>query len=289
MKDLIVSICIPTFNGEKYLQEALDSVKAQSYKNIEVIISDDQSSDSTWEICRKFKEEVDFPVYLYIHQPKGIGANWNYCIEQSNGSYIKLLFQDDILEKNCIETMMSFLNENKLDIVVSKRSLIDKDSNFIKEGGWYTNFKDLQTTAGITTSTFTILSKTHLKHLKYKRFSADNIIGEPCVSLFTKKLFKKTGPFREDLKQILDYEYWLRVLIKFDIGIIEEKLVRFRYHDQQTSNINFIKNVSERHIILDILIRNFIFNLSVSQLKSLLKERFPFVQSIASLRYKFFP
>lgn len=286
---MLVSICIPTYNGENYLQEALNSVKSQTYKNIEVIISDDQSSDATWEICKKFKEEVDFPVYLYIHQSQGIGANWNYCIEQSNGSYIKLLFQDDILEKNCVETMMNFLNAHKLDIVFSKRSLIDKDSNFITEGGWYTDFKDLQTPAGITTSAFTILSKKDLKNLKYKRFSSNNIIGEPCVSLFTKELFKKTGYFRKDLKQILDYEYWLRVLINFEIGIIEEKLVRFRYHDQQASNINFIKKVTERHIILDILIRKFIFNLSIPQLKSLLKERFPFVQSIASLRYKFFP
>jgi glycosyltransferase involved in cell wall biosynthesis len=87
----LVSICIPTYNGKKYLNEALESVKSQVYKNIEVIISDDNSTDSTLEICNKFKHEVDFPVYIYSHKPSGIGANWNYIIEKANGDFIKFL------------------------------------------------------------------------------------------------------------------------------------------------------------------------------------------------------
>lgn len=286
---MLISICLPTYNGEKYLQETLDSVKAQTYRNIEVIISDDQSSDKTLEICERFKSEVEFPVYIYSHNPSGIGENWNNSIINSNGDYIKILFQDDILEKNCIELMLNYLLKSNLDIVVSKRRIIDHHSKVIEQGDWFEYYKDLQTPAGITISEFKILSKKDLKNFKYKRFSEDNIIGEPCVSLFTKTLFKTIGPFREDLKQLLDYEYWLRVLVKFEIGIIEEKLVRFRYHQEQTSNINLIRKVSERHIILNILLMKFLFYMSRSQVKILLQERFPFIKKINVYRYKIFP
>ena len=84
----LISICIPTYNGENYILEALNSIKNQSYKNIEVIISDDNSNDKTLQICEKFKSEVDFPVYIYNHLPNGIGSNWNNCILKSKGDYI---------------------------------------------------------------------------------------------------------------------------------------------------------------------------------------------------------
>lgn len=107
----LISICIPTFNGEKYLQEALDSVKSQTYQNIEVIISDDNSNDITLQICQNFKEKVSFPVYIYEHDPSGIGNN---CIFYAYGEYIKFLFQDDILETNCLEIQLEALIPHQL-------------------------------------------------------------------------------------------------------------------------------------------------------------------------------
>ena len=91
----LVSICIPTYNGEAYLQEALDSIQNQDYQNLEVVISDDNSSDNTVSIIQKFKNEVDFSVTIISHTPKGIGANWNNCIKHAAGTYIKFLFQDE--------------------------------------------------------------------------------------------------------------------------------------------------------------------------------------------------
>ncbi len=137
MTNSLVSICIPTYNGEKYLQEALDSVKAQTYKNIEVIISDDVSKDRTLEICERFKNEVNFPVYIYHHQPAGIGANWNNCIEKASGEYIQFLFQDDILHPICIEEKLKYLKQNNLKAVCCKREIIDENGSPVTTGRWY--------------------------------------------------------------------------------------------------------------------------------------------------------
>lgn len=289
MHNHLVSICIPTYNGEKYLQESLDSIKLQTYQNIEVIISDDSSKDSTLLICEKFKKEVTFPVYIYKHTPSGIGANWNYSIENANGEYIKILFQDDVMETDCIEEMMRYLLENKLEIVVCKRKIIDADSKEVSTGIWYHNFNDLQKPAGIESKDFFVLSKRNLKNYDYERYSMDNIIGEPCVSLFTKKLVKRVGPFNANLKQILDYEYWLRILIKYDIGIIGRKLMKFRYHDEQTSNINTSQNIDERHIILSLLHGKLLFYIDRKMAKKYLKQKYPIIQRLAILRYKIFP
>lgn len=285
----LVSICIPTYNGEKFLQESMDSVKNQTYKNIEVIISDDQSEDRTIEICEQFKSEVEFPVYIYSHKPSGIGANWNNSIEQANGKYIKILFQDDVMRKDCISVMMDHLVKYKLQIVVSKRSIIDEHSEEITSGFWYENFHDLQKPAGLSLSSFIKIKRKDLRHINFKRYSEDNIIGEPCVSLFTKKLYLKVGQFNTQSKQILDYEYWLRVLQYYEIGIINKKLIKFRYHDEQTSNINSQSNLYEGHIILDLLYSKHLFYINRKKAKFYLYQKYPLLKKIVLFRYKLFP
>lgn len=285
----LVSICIPTYNGEKYLQEALDSVKIQTYKNIEVIVSDDQSKDKTLQICEQFQSEVNFPVFIYSHTQSGIGENWNNTIEKSNGNYIKFLFQDDVLEKNCVEVMMQYLTLNNLQVVVSKRKIIDAESRPIIDGFWFNDYNDLQKPAGMPTDEFFIFSKKNLKNLDYDRYSVENIVGEPCASLFTKNVFNKTGRFDANLKQALDYVYWLRVLVKYDIGVIPEKIVNFRYHSEQTSNQNYLSNLNEGKYIEKILHNDLIFFIGQKNIKKYLKKQFPLIKKLAQLRYRIFP
>ena len=86
----LVSICIPTYNGEAYLAEALQSAIAQTYRPLEIIVSDDASKDRTLDIVKEFQTKTDIPFYVYHHQPAGIGANWNNCVSHANGEYIKL-------------------------------------------------------------------------------------------------------------------------------------------------------------------------------------------------------
>lgn len=282
----LVSICIPTYNGEKYLREALYSVKTQTYQNIEVIISDDNSTDNTLEICEEFKKNAPFPVYIYSHHPEGIGSNWNHCIEKSHGEFIKMFFQDDILKPTCVEVMMKTLLENNLDCVVSKREIIDEHSQKVTDGNWYTKFNDLQKTAGLPVDRFITISKHNLKELNFKVYSTDNIIGEPCVSLFSRELYSKIGPFSTELQQILDYEYWLRVLRKFNIGIINEKLVSFRYHPLQTSTRNYENGIREGKIIIDFLEHKMFWYLPRKHRGYFLRKKYPIYQKLADLKNK---
>lgn len=266
----LVSICIPTYNGADYLAEALESVKNQTYKNIEVIISDDDSKDETLRICESFKAEVNFPVQIISHKPSGIGANWDNCVKDANGNYVKLLFQDDLLAEDCIEKMMAVLIKEKLDIVVCKRQIIDSDGKDLKTD-WLQRFGDLQKSFGIETGDFYRFTKKDLINIGKKQPNHFNFIGEPVTALFTKKLYGDIGDFSSPLKQYLDLEYWLKVLDKYEIGIIGEKLISFRVHEMQSSNTNQNQRTTDEKVYIEkMLFKTFFWQLPLRLKKNFL-------------------
>ncbi len=242
----LVSICIPTFNGEEFIQESLASLVAQDFRDVEVIISDDDSTDGTLAICQEFQKQVDFPVHIYRNEPKGIGANWNNCIAHSSGEYIKFLFQDDVLEPSCISLMVQVLDaQPDIGLVASKRSFLIEsslDSAFVKR--WVGIFEDLQKEFKAEKIPFLRLTKNIFRLESFTDFPL-NKVGEPSAVMFRRKFFKEIGPFREDLKQILDYEYWYRILKIADIAILPQKLVGFRLHGAQATNKNSEEDIKD--------------------------------------------
>lgn len=235
----LVSICIPTYNGEKYLQEALDSVSAQTYRPIECIISDDDSSDDTLGIVSRFRESVDFPVHVHHHKPQGIGANWNHCVEKANGEYIKFLFQDDLLHPLCIERFVQvFEKRPDIGLVACKRKfIIDADSEGETIKKWIATYGDLQSQYEPNKNGNYKFTNACFKDSNFFK-SPLNKIGEPSLVLFKKSLYQEIGPFRLDLKQILDYEYWNRILLRYPIIVLGEELASFRIHSMQATNVN---------------------------------------------------
>lgn len=255
MNQPLVSVCIPTFNGEKYIKEALESIIHQTYKNIEVVVSDDGSSDKTIKIIEQLKNTANFNVYIYSHYQSGIGANWNNCIKNSHGKYIKFLFQDDVLKPNCIEKQIYYVNKYNLEVVCSKRDIIDEKSNKIGSGEWFIKYNDLQESLGLRfTNNIFFFTKKELKRISNLRI---NYFGEPDTFLFNKEIFKRIGEFNNSYKQIIDLEFTYRILKLYPIGIIDEKLMMFRRHRGQTSEYNRQYKLKEFKDIKAFLIMSF--------------------------------
>lgn len=273
----LVSICIPTYNGSKYLKEALDSVKIQTYKNIEIIISDDKSNDDTLLICENFKKEVEFPVYIYSHKPCGIGANWNNCIEKSNGEYIKFLFQDDVLIENCLENQLMILNKYDSLVTCSKRNIIDSNSEFVVTGTWFKNFGNLQKDIE-----FKDVYMFNSEVIKYLPSLIYNYFGEPDTFLFSKKIFSEIGLFNEHFEQILDIEFSLRILKKYPIIIQNKYLLNFRIHEDQASIRNEKVDLIEYRILGDFIKKN--YKLSYRANKEYYLERYPYLNYFFKLK-----
>jgi glycosyltransferase involved in cell wall biosynthesis len=247
----LISICIPTFNGESYLREALDSVRQQSYKNIEVVISDNNSIDGTTQIIQDFVKEVDFPVTVVNNEIIGIGSNWNNCIRYCKGSYVKFLFQDDVLLKDCLPKMLEAIDQQDIGMSYCNKVLIGNAENSDQENN------DL-----------------HFDH--YSRYTRDQIlkdrylyrhprnkIGEPTCVLIRKEVFDRVGFFNEKLKQSLDYEFYYRLMKCYRVKAVHEKLVQFRIHGTQATARNARTVLADSYLLPCLLLRNHFWKLHI--------------------------
>ncbi|GAA4976065.1 glycosyltransferase family 2 protein [Algibacter aquimarinus] len=286
----LVSICIPTYNGFEFIAEAMESAINQTYSNLEIIVSDDASKDDTLKVIQEFKKRTNVPISIYNHVPNGIGANWNNAIRKSKGKYIKFLFQDDVLLSTCIEEMVNVLeNDTSIGLVASKRTFIIEASHLNEETKeWIKGYSNLQKALELPLyNGMRILDKNLFKSNLFLK-SPLNKIGEPPVTLFRKDITDEIGFFREDLKQVLDYEFYYRLLKKYKIAILEKELVKFRLHKQQATNINR-GNDSEDYIKYDKLIyKEYFWYLNKNTRRAFLNRYNPVVKKYNKLVKKLF-
>lgn len=122
-----ITIAIPTYNRARYLPEAIESALKQSYKNIEVIISDNASTDATSGLVKKY----DDPRIRYYKQQSNIGQikNWNFCLNQATGLYFLMLSDDDILEEDAIMRLFMSLYDSSASLSYSRVQFIDEHGN----------------------------------------------------------------------------------------------------------------------------------------------------------------
>lgn len=113
----LVSVIVPVYNTQDYLERCLTSLVHQTYKNFEIILIDDGSTDSSAEICDKWSDIYSF-IKVYHYPNKGIAESRNRGIKQSVGDYITFVDSDDFLESNYIELLMDLLKKNNADISV---------------------------------------------------------------------------------------------------------------------------------------------------------------------------
>ena len=130
---MLVSVCIPEYNAEKYIRQNLDSILDQTYPEIEIILADDASSDQTAAIMREYAEKYpDRITALYSDVNRGSGATRNRTLSHAKGKYIFFSDCDDRLTPDCIETLMEkAAKENYPDIVIDGFKREDTEENLL--------------------------------------------------------------------------------------------------------------------------------------------------------------
>lgn len=135
-QDLKVSVIIPTYKRSKFLSRAIESVLAQTYQNIEVVISDDNIADS--EYCKQTEETVakyensGKIKYIKTSGKTGGGAARNFAIKQCNGDYVAFLDDDDVYVKDKIEKQLEFMLENDLDLSYQDVKWYDENDKLVE-------------------------------------------------------------------------------------------------------------------------------------------------------------
>lgn len=283
-----VSICIPVYNGEKYILESINSVFNQTFQDYEIVVSDDGSSDHSLEIVKQIFKKEKFNNFLIIHNPNpGIGNNWNHCIKYSKGEYIKFLFQDDVLFPDCLKEMVDFLDNNNLvgAVACQREIIMDEDLNLYGEN-WLKNYEFLQKNLNddICRGNYYWFDKKFLKSDLFLKISPLNKIGEPTAVMFRRSLINNIGLFRDDLNQLLDVEFWIRILKVSPIVVLKIKLVSFRLHSGQASHLNSFSNFSEWHHFNKILFDDYLFFLSFKESWSLSKKYSLFIRRVFKVK-----
>jgi glycosyltransferase involved in cell wall biosynthesis len=235
---MLVSICIPTFNGQDYLKEALESASAQTYGSIEIVVVDDCSNDGTLDIANDHAR-LDPRVRISRNEVnQGLVGNWNRCVLQARGEWLKFLFQDDLLDPGCLEAMVSRAVADSAAFVACDRRFRYEKAEDRERAGFYerhrTRVRGLLEPFNLDPQQFTDLAS---KMQEY------NLVGEPTVTLLKKSVFSRVGLFDPLMIHMVDAEYWIRVGLHFGVSFIDQQLCTFRVHGGSASS----ENASKRH------------------------------------------
>lgn len=210
----LVSILIPTFNRADYLGEAIDSALAQTYKNIEIIVHDDASTDRTPELLKKYSDKRLH--LIRTEDNHGMLGGWNYIVGKAKGEYLKFLASDDLLEPTCVEELVkAAIKHPRASIITCQRKFIDGVGNVVKKMGF--SSKDRAVNGQVHAHWI-------LTTLR------ENKIGEPTAVLYPTKLVKKAGEYDKTFSQFADFEYWIRLLEFGDLVYVHKPLCSFRTH-----------------------------------------------------------
>lgn len=205
MKEItnLVSVIIPAYNASNTIVRALDSVYAQTYRTIEIIVINDGSKDNTLSLIKQYKESkenIDFK-FIIIDKPNGgVSTARNAGLRVSKGDFIAFLDADDEWYQNKLERQLNVFSNNKLNIDFLTCLRNNEVINFPYK------FKDK-------------LAKVTLKKLLIK------VVGQTSTAIFKRIILKDTGFFDENQRYSEDANYWMRISINHNMYIMNENLV----------------------------------------------------------------
>lgn len=198
----LVSIVLPVYNGENFLQDALESIVNQIYKNWELIIVNDCSTDSTIDICKKWVA-IDNRIKLVNNEVNlKLPASLNKGFKLSKGDYLTWTSHDNILQPDFICECLKYLKSG-YDFVYSNYEIIGDECRLVKT-------------------------------LPAERILDFNVIG--ASFMYSRRVYDIVGEYREDLFLLEDYDYWIRISESFHLFKIDKVIYKYRVHGKSLSS-----------------------------------------------------
>lgn len=223
----LVSVTVLTYNSSRFVLETLESIKAQTYKNIELIISDDCSTDNSVEICKQWLEnnkERFVETHLITHPVNtGIPANKNRALEKCRGEWIKGIGADDVLEYSAISKCVDVANKRQnIELLIGDLIYIDSNSIIFKYDDVYKKHREY------------FLSLSGKKQLKsYVRLPV--FLNTPSFFI-KKKLIDRLGGYDNEFKIYEDMPFIIKALVKgVEIHKLDEVIAFYRVSDHSVS------------------------------------------------------
>lgn len=217
-----VSICVPTYNRKKYLKETLESIFAQTYKDYEIIVVDDGSTDGTEEMIKKLGASINY----HWQENGGDAAARNKLIQLSRGKYISFIDSDDLLFPDAIERLVKAVESEAEDVIAYGSYVrIDQDGNV------YGKCKRKLYSGNIT------------------KYLFQTIIVHSCGSIFPGKILKDSAFFDTSLNVCSDYDLWLSLSIQYKFVALPNPTFKRRRHCDNLSVVSFQNCLTEFKVL----------------------------------------
>lgn len=214
----MISIVLPSFNGEKYIEQSIRSIINQSYKNWELIIVDDCSSDNTGIIAEQYaKRDMRIRVIHNLTNKK-LPMSLNIGFAEARGDFFTWTSDDNAYEKNALKNMLTMLKEQKTDFIFADYMVIDPDDYIL---------------------------------FSVKTGPVEELLLRNCIGacfLYKKEIHNKLIGYDTNKFLVEDYDFWLRAYRKYKFFHLEKKLYFYRYHNTSltTQKSNLIRKATKQ-------------------------------------------
>ncbi len=233
---MLVSVIVITFNSERYVAETLEGIRTQSYKQLELIISDDASTDSTVEICRSWIKEngsrFERVELLAAASNTGSSANCNRGLAEARGEWIKFCAGDDRLKPDCISDNMEFISaDSGINVLFSKVEIYDD------------SFKQECLVSIVPDDPFAsggIMACGRSAESQYKMLLVcDRIHFTPSLFI-NRTVLNSIGGFDEHFRLLEDYPLWLNLTRSgHRLYFMDKVTMNYRKHNYAVNNMQF--------------------------------------------------
>ncbi len=238
MKTPLVSIALRSFNQKDFLKESLDSVLAQSYQNIEIIVADDASTDGSQSLITDYQEQYPGKIFPILNENNlGHTKNLNKALFACKGKYVSIFDGDDIMHPQKIEKQVEFMEQNpNCTICYHNTEFFD---NKTAETLYIKNHKNNSYQGGVKTM------------IKYGMFTTN------ISNLIRKEKIPAQGA-DERISIASDWIFYVETLMNGGkICYLDEVLARVRRHPGNITQTRFLKNLSDQYLSSFIILRKY--------------------------------
>lgn len=214
----LVSVIIPVFNGSNFIEETVESVLQSKFKDFEILLIDDGSSDESRKICRLLESKYKCVKFRYFNKNRGLGRTLNFALAEARGKYIARINQDDRMLVNRLKAQVEFLQKNP-DVAAV--------------GSWIKMFKD-------NSQQYEIIKFLATDKQIRKVWYILSPFADPSV-MYRKNAALQVGGYVQDMWPADDTHLWYRIGQLGKLANIQKPLVEVRWHDQAASFKHFKK------------------------------------------------
>ncbi|QEO08634.1 glycosyltransferase family 2 protein [Protaetiibacter larvae] len=215
-----VSIVVPAYNNGAYIARTMDSILAQTFTDLEIIVADHTSTDDTAEVLARYADE---PRLTLLTTPAGGGAvrNWNTVSQAATGEFVKLVCGDDLIHPELVAAQVEALDAAPTAVLsASRRDIVDAADRPMVRG------RGLGGLSGLVPGR---------KAIQRTVRQGTNIFGEPGCVLMRRSVLERVGWWDDRFPYLIDQATYTRVLLEGDFAAVDRSLASFRVSDSQWS------------------------------------------------------